>query len=463
MVDTSRDRPAGEFRPDTEEVPWLTLADLIDEGSGAEVQAFIDRLSPAETALAVSRLDPARQESLLKILSAEDVAEMLVDLPDEQAADLLGDLSAKDAAEIVDFMESNEQADILANVGSREVEAILREMPHEEAARTREILAYARDTAGALMNTEFVVFEEQRTVDAVLSHLREKADTYSDYEVQYAYVTRSGLLTGVLRLRDLLLSRGQTQIRDIMIKEPVRVLTGATLSDLVQLFESHPGFIGVPVVEPLGQLVGVVRRKTVQEAQGEQAKSLFLKFSGIVGGEEYRSLPVHQRALRRLAFLAPNIVLNMVAASVIAMYQETILAVVALAVFLPIISDMSGCAGNQAVAVSIRELSLGLIRPGEYLRVFSKEAWVGLANGAVLGALLGLVAVLWSGDAILGMVVGSALALNTLLSVLIGGSMPLLLKRLGADPALASMPLLTTVTDMCGFFFVLSFAKAALT
>jgi len=450
MVDTSRDRPAGEFRPDTEEVPWLTLADLIDEGSGAEVQAFIDRLSPAETALAVSRLDPARQESLLKILSAEDVAEMLVDLPDEQAADLLGDLSAKDAAEIVDFMESNEQADILANVGSRE-------------ARTREILAYARDTAGALMNTEFVVFEEQRTVDAVLSHLREKADTYSDYEVQYAYVTRSGLLTGVLRLRDLLLSRGQTQIRDIMIKEPVRVLTGATLSDLVQLFESHPGFIGVPVVEPLGQLVGVVRRKTVQEAQGEQAKSLFLKFSGIVGGEEYRSLPVHQRALRRLAFLAPNIVLNMVAASVIAMYQETILAVVALAVFLPIISDMSGCAGNQAVAVSIRELSLGLIRPGEYLRVFSKEAWVGLANGAVLGALLGLVAVLWSGDAILGMVVGSALALNTLLSVLIGGSMPLLLKRLGADPALASMPLLTTVTDMCGFFFVLSFAKAALT
>lgn len=463
MEDTQRDRSSGEFRPDMDEVPWLTLADLIDEGSGAEVQAFIDRLSPAETALAVSRLDPARQESLLKILSAEDVAEMLVELPDEQAADLLGDLSAKDAAEIVDFMAPDEQADILANVGTRGAEAILREMPVEEAARTREILSYARDTAGALMNTEFVVFEEHHTVDEVLSHLREKADTYSDYIVQYAYVAKSGHLTGVLRLRDLLLSRAATPIRDIMIKDPIRVRTGATLNELVQIFEAHPGFVGVPVIEPQGQLVGVVRRRTVQETQGEHAQSLFLKFSGIVGGEEYRSMPLVQRAARRLAFLAPNIVLNMIAASVIALYQETLMAAVALAVFLPIISDMSGCAGSQAVAVSIRELSLGLIRTREYVRILSKEAWVGLANGIILGAVLGLVAFLWTGDSTMGVVVGSALALNTLLGVLVGGSMPLLLKSLGVDPALASMPLLTTVTDMCGFFFVLSFAQATLT
>jgi magnesium transporter len=152
----------------------------------------------------------------------------------------------------------------------------------------------------------------------------------------------------------------------------------------------------------------------------------------------------------------------MLAASVIALYQDVIQAAVVLAVFLPIISDMSGCSGNQAVAVSIRELSLGLIRPGEFLRVFAKEAWVGVANGVVLGGLLGFVAVIWQGDTTLGVVVGAALALNTLLSVLIGGSMPLLLKRLGVDPALASMPLLTTVTDMCGFFFVLSFAQAML-
>lgn len=462
MEDTSREREAGEFKSEVDEVPWLTLSDLIDGGSSTDVQAFIDRLSPAETALSVSRLDAARQETLLKLLSAEDVAEMLVDLPDEQAADLLADLPAREAAEIVDFLAPDEQADILANVGTREAEAILRELPLEEAARTREILSYAKDTAGALMSTEFVMFEEHCSVDQVLSHLREKAGTYSDYEVQYAYVTKSRQLTGVLRLRDLLLSRGSTPIRDLMIREPVFVRTGATLPDLITLFAEHQGYFGVPVVEPDGRLVGVVRRKSVQEAQGEQAQSLFLKFSGIVGGEEYRSMPFRERAFRRLAFLAPNILLNIVAASVIALYQDIIQAAVVLAVFLPIISDMSGCSGNQAVAVSIRELSLGLIRPGEYVRVFAKEAWVGLVNGAILGALLGTVAVLWQGDMTLGLVVGSALALNTLLSVLIGGSMPLLLRRLGADPALASMPILTTVTDMCGFFFVLSFAQATL-
>lgn len=446
-----------------DETPWLTLANLIDEGSRSEVQAFIDELSPAQTALAVSRLSSDRQEALLNILTAENVAEMLVDLPDEQAAGLLGDLPAVEAAEIVDFMASDEQANILANVGQREAEAILSAMPREEAARTRELLNYPDDTAGALMNTEYVVFVETQTVDEVLAHLREKANTYFDYEVQYVYViTSDGHLTGVLRLRDLVLVKGSPPISRIMIKDPVRVRVDTPLSELVDLFEAHPGFIGAPVILADGRLVGVIRRKSVQEAQGDQAQSSFLKQSGIVGGEEYRSMPLLQRALRRLAWLGPNIVLNMIAASVIALYQDTLQAAVALAVFLPIISDMSGCSGNQAVAVSIRELSLGLIRPTEFLRVFSKEAWVGVVNGCVLGALLGAVAVLWKGNTQLGLVVGSALALNTLLSVLIGGSMPLLLRRLGADPALASMPLLTTITDMCGFFFVLSFASATL-
>jgi magnesium transporter len=150
------------------------------------------------------------------------------------------------------------------------------------------------------------------------------------------------------------------------------------------------------------------------------------------------------------------------AASVIAFYQETLQAAIALAVFLPIISDMSGCSGNQAVAVSIRELSLGLIKPREFARVFLKEFSVGLVNGAVLGLLLGAVAYLWKENYYLSLVVAGALAANTLISVLIGGSVPLLLKRFRVDPALASGPILTTITDMCGFFLVLSFAQTLL-
>jgi len=157
-----------------------------------------------------------------------------------------------------------------------------------------------------------------------------------------------------------------------------------------------------------------------------------------------------------------NILLNLMAASVIAFYQDTLSSVIALAVFLPIISDMSGCTGNQAVAVSMRELSLGIIKPGETFRVWFQEIRVGLINGVVLGILIGLAAFLWKGNIYLGLVVGGALAINTLVAVSIGGTVPLVLKKMNVDPALASGPILTTITDMIGFFLALAFATIAL-
>jgi magnesium transporter len=171
---------------------------------------------------------------------------------------------------------------------------------------------------------------------------------------------------------------------------------------------------------------------------------------------------IWSRSGRRLSWLSINIFLNVIAASVIAVYQDTLAAAITLAVFLPMVSDMSGCSGNQAVAVSMRELSLGLVRPGELLWVLAKEVKVGIINGLVLGLMLGAIAWLWQGNGWLGVVVGGALAANTLVSVSLGGLLPLLLKRIRLDPALVSSPLLTTVTDMCGFFFVLSFASAVL-
>jgi len=150
------------------------------------------------------------------------------------------------------------------------------------------------------------------------------------------------------------------------------------------------------------------------------------------------------------------------AASVIAFYQDTLSSVIALAVFLPIISDMSGCTGNQAVAVSMREISLGTVRLGEVFRVWMQEISVGIINGVVLGILIGAAAFIWKGNIYLGLVVGGALAINTLIAVSIGGTIPLILKRMGVDPALASGPILTTITDMMGFFLALTFATITL-
>jgi len=157
-----------------------------------------------------------------------------------------------------------------------------------------------------------------------------------------------------------------------------------------------------------------------------------------------------------------NIVLNIIAASVIALYQDTLAAVITLAVFLPMVSDMSGCSGNQAVAVSVRELALGQVKPFDVYFVWLKEIGVGAINGVVLGLLIGVVAWLWRGNPYLGVVVGLALTVNTMIAVSIGGSVPLLLKRFRMDPALASGPVLTTITDICGFLLVLGIATAML-
>jgi magnesium transporter len=447
----------------TEQRPWEVLDDLLVAGDAAQVEKFLDGLTPAETALAVSRLVESKRTELLSILSAEEVADMLVELPDEQAADLIEEMPVRAAAEVVELMPADVQADLLANLGRHDVEAILDAMPAEGATRARELLRFAEDTAGGLMTVRYLAYRESATVDRVVSDLRANVEKYSDYEVQYAYVVSpQGQLLGVLPMRDMLLAQGSRTIREVMIARPIHVTTDTPLERLLELFEDHASFIGIPVTDGKDRLVGVVQRAAVLEAAEHRADDSFLKLSGIVGGEEFRSMPLHQRALRRLSFLAPNILLNMLAASVIAIYQGTLEAAIALAVFLPIISDMSGCSGNQAVAVSIRELSLGLIRPGEFVRVFAKEASLGLFNGLILGLLLGGVAVLWKGNWYLGAVVGSALMLNTILSVILGGSIPLLLRRLRVDPALASSPILTTVTDMCGFFLVLSFASTVL-
>lgn len=446
--------------PDTR--PWTRIAQLVDAGDHLGLEAYLESLPPSEVARSISRLEPARQTVLLSLLTPEEAAEVIEEIPETQAGDLLSELPPALAADIVEEMESDERADVLSELERDEAEAILQSMEPETARDVRRLLAYPPDTAGGLMVTDFLSFDETQTVGEILDHLRTRGQEYSDYEIQYAYVvSRRGRLRGVLRLRDQLFAPRQTRLGALMIPDPVSVEGGASLEALREVFEEH-GFIGVPVRDEGGRLVGVVRRADVREAAEDQASSDFREASGIVGGEEIRSLPFTTRSRRRLSWLSINIVLNIVAASVIAVYQDTLEKAITLAVFLPIISDMSGCAGNQAVAVSIRELSLGLVRPTELIRVLAKEASLGLVNGLVLGTLLGGAALLWRGNPFLGLVVGLALATNTLLSVCLGGLLPLALKRFGLDPALVSGPLLTTVTDMCGFFLVLQLATLVL-
>ena len=439
--------------------PWEKLLEHIESGNSYGLLDCLNSITPRDTALAISRLRPEDQRQLLSMLNPEDAAEVIEDLPETQAAELIEELSAEQAAAILEELDSDHVVDLLGELDDEDAKEIIGEMTPEDAEEARQLLGYSADSAGGLMITEYLAYQFDQKIRDVHLDLQENREEYTDYDVQYLYVTdHSGLLKGVLRMRDLLFFGHGALLEKVMISQPLSVNADATLEELHNFFDEHYLF-GVPVTNDEGCLVGVVLPEAVEEARRKKSVKQFLGFSGIVGGEEFRSMPILQRSGRRLSWLSLNIVLNIIAASVIALYQDTLAAVIALAVFLPMVSDMSGCSGNQAVAVSMRELSLGLVRTNELFRVLSKEALVGILNGLALGGLLGAAAWLWKGNPFLGLVVGGALALNTLVAVSFGGLIPLLIKRAKLDPALVSSPLLTTVTDMCGFFFVLSFAS----
>lgn len=446
---------------DTDSLPKETGTQLqlaLENRDGAALANLLDPLSLSDALRELLNLPVDQRSAALSLLPPERAAELVEEAPNALAVDLVERLVSDQAAEIILELDSDIQADVIGELEDADAEAILARMDPEDAADVRRLVEYDDDVAGGLMVAEAFTFSDGDTVGKVLRRFAHEEYDLERYRGQHPYVLNSdGVPVGVLSLRSLLSTRRSIKLTDIMVP-PITVPATMPLEELEDLFDEHP-FLGLPVVETDGNLVGVVSRSAVDEALLERAESASLKRQGVFG-DELRSMPLPLRARRRLQWLSANIVLNVIAASVIAAYEQTLAAVIALAVFLPMVSDMSGCSGNQAVAVSMRELSLGLVRPIDAMRVWLKEVSVGIINGCVLGLLIGLVAWMWKGNPFLGLVIGGALGLNTIIAVSIGGVLPLLLKRIGQDPAVASGPLLTTITDMAGFFLVLSLATA---
>jgi len=446
-------------RPDTGQFDADLSAKIKAAADASDTKSLVELLDPLPLSEALRELLHLSVEDRILILSlvpAELAAELIDEAPAETAADLVEGLTAIRAAEIMEELDSDVQADLIGDLDAEDAEAILSKMDSDDAADVRRLVAYADDTAGGLMVAEAFSFSNSQTVGKVLRDLASADDDFERYRGQHPYVIdEDGKPVGVVSLRGLLTSKRSDLLTTIMIP-PLTVPVGMPLFNLEDIFDEH-AFLGIPVVETDGTLVGTVSRAAVSAAALERSESESLKRQGVLG-DELRSMPTWLRSRRRLAWLSANIILNIIAASVISAYEETLVAVIAIAVFLPMVSDMSGCSGNQAVGVTMRELSLGLVRPSDAFRVWLKEISVGVINGIALGILIGIVAWIWKGNPALGLVIGLALALNTILAVSIGGVVPLILKRVGQDPAVASGPLLTTITDMAGFFFVLSLA-----
>jgi len=436
--------------------PWIQLRHYAEAGEQQELEAFVEAIGPSEAFRSLLRLSPSERELVLTTISPTEAADFMEEIPPEHAADFIEQLSTSSAASIISEMESAEQADVLADMENQEAEAILARMAPESAAEARELIRYSSDLAGGLMVTEYLAFQETARVGDALDRLSEWVETRPEQDAHVYIISSIGTLIGGVDLQSLVLAQ-RSALLSSLIKPARFVSVNFGIEELDSMFECHQ-LPAVAVVDDHQKLLGILRRSDLTRALQEKADADHLKSQGIVGGDEIRSMPVLTRTRRRLSWLSLNILLNIIAASVIALYEDTLSAVIALAVFLPIVSDMSGCSGNQAVAVSMRELSLGIVKPYEAARVWLQEVKVGLINGFVLGCLIALAAYIWKGNYYLGIVVGVALMCNTLVAVSLGGTIPLLLKRMKVDPAVASGPILTTVTDMCGFFLVLSVA-----
>ena len=431
------------------------LHEAVADADGERVNELIGALPAHEALRQASLMEEEERDRLIGLLSADEAAELIEEAPSRLAAEILDELDPGVAARVMQILPGGLRTDLLQDLESQRARDILSTMSFEDADEVRKLSQYEPDSAGGLMEPKTFYFASDDTVGTLIRALSSDDDQFERYRGQHPYILDAdGRLVGVVSLRNLLRNKRAVPLSEIMTPA-ISVTPEMHQDELADLFEENP-FLGIPVVDAEGVLLGAVSRDQVAQADLERAEQEALSVQKV--GDELRSMPTLLRSRRRLAWLSSNIVLNIIAASVISAYEETLAAVIAIAVFLPMVSDMSGCSGNQAVAVSMRELSLGLVRPIDLFHVLRKELGVGVINGVILGILIGIVAWIWKDNGYLGLVIGLALSMNTLLAVSIGGCVPLLLKRFGVDPAVASGPLLTTVTDMAGFFLVLSLA-----
>lgn len=435
--------------------------ELLENLSKKNLARVLSSDFPGESAELVQQLPTKLQARTLQRLPPNLGASLLDKYPDDRASrvfELLVDRDLDAGVRIIKNLQTDTWVDLIQALAPTHRALLLEELGPADFSVAEELMAFPKDTAGGLMKKEYVAIHSRLTTADVVRHIRRHAKKYQPYFTRYFYVVGKGnILEGIVSLEQILFGDSKENVGELSKEISLTVTPEESAEHIVRLFRTHE-FVAIPVVDENRTLLGIVTQDMALKYAETSSEDKLLKMAGVTG-EEFRDMPFKNRSWNRLSWLSINIILNLLAASIIAANTDVIQAFVALAVFLPIISDMSGCAGNQAIAVSIRELSLERIRPNQLIFVLGKEVSVGLLNGLALGLLMGGIAYFWYDQPNLGMVVGLALWSNTLIAVSFGGLIPLVLRRIGKDPALASGPILTTMTDLCGFLLLLTLAR----
>ncbi len=445
LRELARRRPAAaEEYIDAHQEQWEELVEA-DPHNAADILEALDSRSAAD---------------LLSDLDIEDIGDVLDEMRPESAADIIEELTPDMAADLVESMDTDQAADLIGALEDSARDEVLAAIEPDAALRIGRLLAYPADTAGGMMTTDVATLPMGISAGEAIEALRRFHEDLGS-NLSYVFVVDDeARLRGVVSFRDLVFSRPGVALDEVMVHDPYYVTPDADREIVAEIIQRYH-LLAIPVVDANGGLLGIVRIDEAMEAAREESSADIATMVG-AGAEESTFTPIPRSVRMRLPWIIVNLATAFIAVAIISRFEATIAQTAVLAAFMPLVASMGGNTGAQSLAVVIRGMALGEIPRGRARAALRREITLGVLNGLVLGVLAGLVGSLWADSSKIGVIVAISVALNLMVAGTAGAGIPIVLRRLGLDPALASNIFLTTITDAVGFGGFLATAKLLL-
>ncbi|WP_156291629.1 magnesium transporter [Oceanobacillus salinisoli] len=439
----------------TENELTLAIIQAIKDRKKLQFQAIIDELQPYDVAQQYLNLPNRHKNKFIINLSMEQLTDMIQELDKEEQLHVLEKLGIEKSSKVIDLMDNDDLVSLLTDLDPEKIEELISEMEEEDSHIVQNMMKYAPETAGRIMNNQMVWIPQTYTVREAVDKLKHFAEI-AEY-LNYLYVIdEEKKLVGVVSYKDLLLADMHEKIEDIMYSRVVKVDVHTDQEEVAKLINRYD-FIAMPVIEEDNKLVGIVTVDDVVDIIYQEANEDIEKLSASGKAIDFNTRPM-VAAYRRLPWLVLLLFIGIVSGSIIAGFEKTLDQVVALAFFMPMIAGMTGNTGTQSLAVVVRGLTTNDLNFKQVVKLVLRELWVGIFIGITCGILIAIIALFWQGSATLGFVVGVSLLLTLIIGTLAGTIIPLVLYKFNVDPAVASGPLITTINDIISLFIYFGIA-----
>ncbi|MEO0575892.1 MAG: magnesium transporter [Pseudomonadota bacterium] len=424
------------------------LREALESGTFRTARRMVATLRPGEIARLLESLPLAERRLVWELVDRDNEGEVLVELADDVRDGLIEAMEVDQVIAATEGMAVDDLADLIADLPEAINREVIRSLDTQDRERLQEVLAYPENSAGGLMDTDTVSVRADVTVDVVLRYLRAHRALPERTDALFV-VDRDDHFKGTLALTDLLTADPGADIASLMAPDAVCVNAMLESADVVRLFEDRD-LLSVAVVSDENQLLGRITVDDIVDVIRDEAEHSIMGAAGLDEDHDMFA-PVFQSAQRRAFWLGVNLATAFLAASVVDMFQATIDQVVLLAVLMPIVPSMGGVAGTQTLTIITRAIALGQIEASNAFAVLRREFTVGLINSFFWALLVAVVTALWFGTWLIGLIVAIALACNMVIAALSGYLIPIVLRKLNIDPALAGGVILTTITDVVGY------------